>query len=201
MGLALWFVPVASEATAIRAVQTRLRELHPSSPQFHPHVTLLAGFDPAVHGDAEAIWKKTTAKVAEWQHNRQSATASPSPLVATIQEVTTRNMYFQCILAALHKEESLLGLNSALREEFDLDSTQPPYYPHLSLAYGDLSPEQIQSTIEQLTQEKVFQRTSTGASIGVEPAAQLETLHLGTVELWDCEGPPEKWRQIKALTL
>ncbi|KAK0531853.1 hypothetical protein OC835_003535 [Tilletia horrida] len=207
MGLALWLVPARPQLPTIQAVQSELRRLHPSTPRFEPHVTLLAGFDPAVHGDAARIWEVTRAEVGKWRATRKRGEMKGA-LDVKLADVTTRNMFFQCILASLHKDADLMALNSALRTAFDLITSQPPYFPHLSLLYGDLTPTQIQDTIQTLLDRGIFERHA-GDSEGVvlvgdgkeEDEVRVDALELVHVELWDCEGRPEEWKQVHSLTL
>ncbi|CAD6886212.1 unnamed protein product [Tilletia controversa] len=198
MGFALWLVPASSQTPVIKAVQARLRESHPTTPIFEPHVTLLSGFDEAdSKKGVEQIWEITKKEVLEWGKSRSSGS-----LDVKLEDVTTRNMFFQCILASLHKDERLMALNLRLRKAFNLDHSQPAYFPHLSLLYGNLTPEEIQNTIKTLTDEGVIERKDSGVAIGAgKDGDKFDALLLFSVELWDCEGKPEEWKQVHSLTL
>ncbi|KAE8211641.1 hypothetical protein CF327_g4614 [Tilletia walkeri] len=198
MGIALWLVPASSQKPTIKAVQARLRQSHPTSPTFEPHVTLLSGFENADTKEGlDKIWEVTKHEVSEWSKDR-----SAGPLDVKLEDVTTRNMFFQCILASLHKDEELMALNLRLRKAFNLDHSQPAFFPHLSLLYGDLTPEEVRQTIQDLTDEGLFERKNSGVAIGTgKDGDKIDELSLVHVELWDNNGKPEEWKQIHSLTL
>ncbi|KAL9932543.1 hypothetical protein V8E36_008660 [Tilletia maclaganii] len=206
-GLALWLVPAPAQVPIIKDIQTLLRDDHPTSPIFEPHVTLLSGLDPAKHGGGEVatIWERTLADVASWRKTREGGGGEMGSLDVKLQEVTTRGWFFQCILAALHKDTSLLDLNSRLRKTFDLDAVQPPFFPHLSLLYGDLDEKQANETIAKFQARNIFRPTSDGVAIGRpddgDKASSVETLQMVNVELWDCSGKPEEWSKLHSLQL
>lgn len=66
------------------------------------------------------------------------------------KEVRTGQHYFQCVLAVVKKQPSLLSLNSSLAKEFN---SMADYFPHLSLVYGDLTPDERMDVIEGLIKD------------------------------------------------
>lgn len=67
------------------------------------------------------------------------------------EPTVTGDRFYQCVLAALFPAPSLLALHESLLAAFSLPIPSPPtYFPHLSLVYADLTPEQKAQIIADL---------------------------------------------------
>ena len=64
---------------------------------------------------------------------------------------------WQCVLAAVVPSDLLVRLNSELRESLVSDATaragMSTYFPHLSIVYGDLSPQQKEALVDRVTRD------------------------------------------------
>jgi 2'-5' RNA ligase len=122
-GYHLWLVPAGDALNRLHGVVDRLSEAH-SGPVFTPHVTLLSGL-----AMDEASLIETNRRLA--------AGLEPFNLYLTVPEAGTT--FFQCIYMRVAKNPSLSRTRQAAAKAFALPADD--YMPHLSLYYGDVSPE------------------------------------------------------------
>jgi 2'-5' RNA ligase len=127
-GYHLWLVPEGDALHRLQGVVDRLAEAH-NGPVFTPHVTLLSG--PAAD---EASLIETNRGLA--------AGLEPFNLDLTAPEAGTT--FFQCIYMQVAETPSLSRTRQEAARAFALPADD--YMPHLSLYYGDASPD-LRSTI------------------------------------------------------
>ncbi|KAG8962473.1 hypothetical protein FRC05_005318, partial [Tulasnella sp. 425] len=148
--ISLWLVPPAKASQALEAVIASIASTY-KSPKFRPHVTLLS-FPATPQIDPNTLLPPRSEL--------------PPAVPITFQQICTGNTYFQSVLIELEKrEDSVLqalydqvdGFNQ--KDQVDLIrpttegtlSVKKPFYPHLSLYYGDSPMEVKEEIIESLT--------------------------------------------------
>jgi 2'-5' RNA ligase len=122
-GYHLWLAPEGDALHRLQDVVDRLAEAH-GGPVFTPHVTLLSGLD----GDEASLIETNRSLAAGLERFDLSLTA---PEAGTT--------YFQCIYMPVGENPSLSQTRQTAGEAFGLPAGG--YMPHLSLYYGDASPE------------------------------------------------------------
>lgn len=165
MGYALGLVPERGTETytfldrLIRDVATQYQ-----TPVFDPHVTLLS----SVEGDEQDIREKT-----------RILAASLEPFEVQLGEVGSNGTYFQILFSRIEQTSAVMSANTTAQKEFAVD--RGTYFPHLSLAYGDLSNEQV-GALQQF----------------VAQGNQITGMHFLArgVELWRTEGVVEDWGRV-----
>jgi len=122
-GYHLWLVPEGDALRRLQGVVDRLSKAQ-NGPVFAPHVTLLSGL--------------RADEVSLTENNRRLAAGfEPFNLDLMVPEVG--RTFFQCIYMRVAKEPSLSRIRQAAVKAFGLPVDD--YMPHLSLYYGDVSPE------------------------------------------------------------
>jgi len=161
----LWLVPEGRTEThrfldqLIHSAAVKYR-----TPAFNPHVSLISG----VAGSEQDVREKTRV-LAE----------KITPYEIQLSEVGSNGIYFQALFSRVEQTRSVLDANIVAQKIFGMDKGK--YFPHLSLAYGDLSNEQV-ATLQQFV-------------VLGNPIAGMHFLAQG-VELWRIEGAVEKWRKV-----
>ena len=169
---ALWLVPSSPERdTAVDVIQDLIKA-QPESPAFDPHVTLLHPISKSI-----PIEKITTTL----QNIAQSLDLRAKPLWLNLGPAQGGTFYYQSVLAPvnLKSDDTLSGLRSACEEAFDLKNLKP-YFPHLSLLYGDLSSERRDELAKTVTD-----------------AGKLPTsLTIKEILVVDCTGVTKDWKTV-----
>jgi 2'-5' RNA ligase len=122
-GYHLWLVPEGDALHRLQGVVDRLAEAY-DGPVFTPHITLLSGL-----AADEASLIETNRRLA--------AGLEPFNLDLTVPEAGTT--FFQCIYMRVAENPSLSRIRKAAGKAFALPADN--YMPHLSLYYGDASPD------------------------------------------------------------
>lgn len=109
------------------------------------------------------------------------------------------------MLLQLDIPDELRRLNLDLVQSFNKQDS-PPYFPHASLLYGDLTMYQAESHIQHVRNTGWISYDGQLNHIHVgDPNAldrhRLSQLRLGDVELWDTNGPVEDWKRLKGAKL
>jgi hypothetical protein len=126
------------------------------------------------------------------KHTRGSAVTVAKLLILPGSE------FYQCVLAALDPSPSLFTLHESLLRSFDLAVPSPPtYFPHLSLIYANLTPEQKAQIIADLKQDgDVIDLPEGGCEIvGEKGFTPSEVLLVRT------GGPPPEWEILARVPL
>jgi 2'-5' RNA ligase len=129
-GYHLWLAPEGEARDDLQDIIDRLAEAY-GGPAFTPHVTLLSGLD-----GSEASLLETNRKLA--------VALDPFHLDLTTPEGGTT--FFQCVYMRVGRNPSLSRTRQAAGEAFGLPAGG--YMPHLSLYYGDASPERRAAILE-----------------------------------------------------
>jgi len=165
-GYSLWLVPERDTETYVFLDQLiRNTAAQYRTSVFGPHVTLLGG----VEGGEQDVCEKTRVLAGEL-----------SPYEIKLGEVGSNGTYFQILFSEIDQTHSVLNANALAQKVFGVDKGD--YFPHLSLAYGDLSNEQV------VTLQRVVAQ---GCAIaGTHFVAQR-------TELWYTEGAIEEWYRVE----
>lgn len=138
-----------------------------STPFFEPHVTLIG----SIIGPEDAILLKT------------SQLAAFIPLYKIqLTNLSFFDEYFRCLFLKVRKFEEIIKANLKAQEIFNRKN-DPPYFPHLSLVYGNLS--------RQIKKE-IIARTGSNFKTNFE----VKSLHL-----FSTEGEVKTWQKIAEFKL
>lgn len=164
-GYSLWLVPERGAKTyellnqLICNVAVRYQ-----TPTFDPHITLLGGVEGIEHDMLEK-----TRVLAE----------QLTPYEAQLGEVGSNGIYFQILFSEIRQTPSVLNANTIAQNVFGVDKGK--YFPHLSLAYGNLSREQVATLQRFVRQENLIAKMRFPAQ---------------GIELWRSQEAVEKWREV-----
>jgi hypothetical protein len=97
------------------------------------------------------------------------------------QQPQTANTIFQCVMAKVEETPELMSLNSTFRNVFPRE--EGPYWPHLSLVYGDLG-EDVRSRVQtEIKENKSWDIV--GSDVLVD-----------CIEIWDTSGETHTWSKV-----
>lgn len=138
------------------------------TPSFIPHTTLIGG----VVGDERDIVSRfeTLAK-------------SLQQFDIKLGELGSNGTYFQMLFSKVDPTESVMRSNLRAQEIFGMNGGN--YFPHLSLAYGDFQPQEVQEIQTDLLDRM---RVPIGGRYTVQE-----------IELWNTDGEVPVWRRISTL--
>ncbi len=157
----LWLMPTGELTTRINATIQRLAHTY-ASPLFPAHLTLVG----PIAQSADEINQKA----------RQLAQAQPA-FTVTLDSIDYQDFYYRALFIKAQKVPALLDLYASTTSLFGLTS-DTEYMPHISLLYGNFTPEikqQIISTLEDLR----------GASFIVD-----------SIHTYVTEGEASSWRSL-----
>ncbi|KAI9103810.1 RNA ligase/cyclic nucleotide phosphodiesterase [Phlyctochytrium arcticum] len=118
----LWLCPSNQETNqTLRHVITTFSD-RLGTPKWNPHITLQGGIEDSLD------------KVIE---RTQLVAKGIEPFTLTLDDVCIKELYFQCVMATPAPHTFLTNLNALTRHIFN-KVNDPPFWPHLSLIYGDL---------------------------------------------------------------
>lgn len=168
-GYSLWLLPHQEKPLTHRLNMTieALAAIY-NTPVFPAHVTLIND----VPLDEATMIMRT----------RELARAFP-PFRIDFHELGSNETYFQILFAVAEPQVCLWSANQRTRSVFGVD--RPPYVAHMSFAYGDLNPHEVNSLMQRLQ-------------------AELELplkIVFPVLELWNTAGPICNWRCIQRITL
>lgn len=172
IGTSLWLVPSPDVRDKLRKVIKQLSgRQEPNSPIFEPHITLLS-LPPSHSTPIQSL---------------ESIKSFPVQFLP----VTAGSSYFQSVLIPIEPSDNILECRNSTCLAQNVPSQ--PYFPHLSLFYGDSTQEGRQEKIDWLYQEGIAQ--ATGSVAGVQG--------FDVTELWvvKTEGRVEEWEIEKKILL
>ncbi len=164
-GYSLWLTPdVASQE--YRSLSANIAELAGvyGTPLFEPHVTLIGGIQ-----GTEAEVRARTQELAD----------RLSTFTVQLGAIGSRGSYHQSLFICADPSGELLRANAVARGIFSIDTGD--YFPHVSLAYGDFSPEQLQSLRTRLASGSPIPGTVFAVS---------------GITLWRCDGEVREWKKV-----
>lgn len=140
------------------------------APIFVPHVTLIGG----ILGNEQDVTEKT-----------RELADSLTPFDIKLGELGSNGTYFQMLFSKIDPSVSLMKSNQLARDIFD--AQDGVYFPHLSLAYGDFTPDEV----ETLKQEILNQQWIPFGN----------TYCVKELELWNTEGEVSHWRRVGTFSI
>jgi 2'-5' RNA ligase len=167
VGVSLWLVPSEPALSLLKEAVKSTAAKH-GSPVFKPHCTLLAG----LNGSEEEVVQQTKDLAAKLQ-----------PIQTSVEELASKNLYFQSVFALLRKDPALLEMHKTATEHFQLPYKEGEYMPHVSLFYGDAADDtraQIRSELQHM--------------IGT-------SLSFDAIEVWSTAGAAGEWRLCATVLL
>ncbi|KAG8904074.1 hypothetical protein FRB99_002310 [Tulasnella sp. 403] len=202
MGISIWLIPAAEAFQPLEDLIATLSAKY-DSPMFQPHITVLS---------------LPSNKSISIDSILPPETEFPPAFDVTFSKVCTGRTYFQSVLIELELDstgplqklyERILEWNASNlihKDEETSDGSHPvkpsrrPYYPHISLYYGDIAMDAKESIITELIGEcRVKQKGDNGTFTtvaGVENGLRVN-------EMWVVltEGPVEGWNVLKKVPL
>ena len=129
---ALWLSP---DGEAFERWQALIAELSArlGTPAFDPHVTLVGG----LHGEFEALQQATRQLALEIE-----------PMVLPLGASRYLDEYYRCLFVDVDACPALARAQAAAARRFGPGPS--PYYPHLSLVYGELPAARKQQLIAEI---------------------------------------------------
>ncbi|KAG8858507.1 hypothetical protein FRB96_005178 [Tulasnella sp. 330] len=197
MGIAIWLVPPEGAFKPLEALISEIAAKQ-SSPVFQPHITLLSLPSGSRISSDSILPRKADL---------------PETVPITFNKVCAGRSYFQSVLVELKLtagstlEElynAVLGLDEGLLAGANTQSEEGsrylrPYYPHLSLFYGDVPMEAREAIIKDLIEEGQVE------SVDGYPPLTIVGVEGGflVVELWivKCDGPTKDWQVLEKIKL
>jgi 2'-5' RNA ligase len=133
-GVSLWLrLDLVLEARVSRLIRELAERL--GTPVFEPHVTLLGGLT----GSSDEILERAGRLAAE----------TPAFSIR-LGALGGQDEYFRCLYLEVEKTPELLDLHRRALGSFEARETGP-FFPHVSLVYGDLSraeKDRLEATLE-----------------------------------------------------
>ena len=165
VGYSLWLVPErnSEEFHLLRKLIDKLAHRY-RTPAFDPHVTLLG----KIHDSKRDAVKKT-----------RDIAAMLSPFEIALGKIGSNGAYFQMLFSEIEQTPALMAANVALQKMFGMNGKD--FFPHLSLAYGNLSDARIAVLQKSAEQEN--------------PIAGMH-FSVHAVELWHTDGAVEDWQKV-----
>ena len=171
---ALWLVPSPEEAQHLGSLIRGTATDNPDCPEFAPHITLLY-----------PVWRELPLEdITNRIRQAIKAAAVDARLEVDLRPAQSGSKYYQSVLAPVIATPQLTALRRHIEEAFPTP-VLPPYFPHLSLLYGDLSPEK---------------RDAIAAGIN-NSQALLSHLSLTSIVVVDCRGSPPEWTVVATVDL
>ncbi|KAI9359338.1 RNA ligase/cyclic nucleotide phosphodiesterase [Zopfochytrium polystomum] len=173
-GLSLWIGPPSSSplATRLQAIVDKY-----ANELGTPKVILESG---------------VTLDAAETARRLRDVASRTGPLKLQLTDIVVKDMYFQCVMAKVEESDSLMKLN---RECVDIllpeQDRREPYWPHLSLVYGNLSADMKARVQKEL---RALGRWDGGGVVGA-------VVEVASIDIWKTEGAPELWTMEGSVAL
>jgi 2'-5' RNA ligase len=163
---ALWIMPVDEAVYALTSGYiARLSGLY-SLPGFEPHITVLGG-----------------VSMPEMVELSEMAGSLRPFQIRLVREVEYRDEYFRCLFLRAYKTPELMEVFSKSSSLFGQEDEL--YFPHLSLAYGDLP---------------VWKKQEMIAELGPIPEIAFEAREISLVQA-SKDVPVENWKVIRRFPL
>jgi 2'-5' RNA ligase len=165
-GYSIWLIPENGVYRKLSDLISQLSREH-NTPSFDPHVTLIGG----VLGSEQEVVSKT---------DRLASIIKPYKVGA--RNVEYLNEYFKCLFLRVKETDEVVRANSEARKVFGKQSDLK-YMPHLSLMYGNLSPQAKEQIIAKI-----------GREIPV-------TFDVNSIRLFSTNGRLEEWYEVENFPL
>ena len=160
----MWLIPDRGSPAYRRLddLITDYARSHPDAPDFEPHITLLGGIET---NEATVV------------NRTRDLVRGRDPLKLAFGDVSCSTTTYQCVFLLVVPSVPLLELRQAATDSFGRAAEL--YVPHVSLVYGDLSPEnRVQATRS------------------IDADSLPDSVRVDTIEIVDTDGPVSEWRTV-----
>ncbi|SGZ30311.1 BQ5605_C113g13235 [Microbotryum silenes-dioicae] len=199
-GLSLWLSPPATSPLGdlITSLSDRYQTVY-----FKPHATLVS--DAIVPGlPVDELVKRIGEAIARWKSDRaiqgpgwRSNDVQVGPQILSRTKLAS-DLFYQCVLATLVPDAHLIALHETLLSSFSVPIPSPStYFPHLSLVYGDLSPQIKEDIIQGMKERKQVQQEANGEC----RVAGEKGFKAGEVLLVRTSGSTDQWEILARVPL
>ncbi len=170
-GYSLWLVEdhKTESCQSLQSLIFTLSGIH-ETPAFIPHITLVA--------DINSNEKELVRLMHQFVQSLQ-------PFRVQLTNLGSNGIYFQILFAIVKQTPELMSANIAAKRLFGTE--KGIYVPHLSLAYGNLSLDQIATLIEKVRRH--------------QPFVEGTELTLRNIELWRTIGVVQEWELVKVFSI
>jgi len=165
-GYSIWLIPTDNIYKKLHQIVLQLSKKY-STPSFEPHITLLDGF----LGSKEEILSNT-----------EQLTHLIRPFTIRLTHADYLDQYFRCLFLRAEKTIELMNANDKAREIFNRKQ-DPKFMPHLSLMYGDFTPETKEQIIETIDREFNI------------------SFNVRSIHLFSTDGKPKDWYRVGEFSL
>lgn len=147
-GYSVWLMPDGKSTVQLISNMEKLSRNF-DAPSFSPHITLIGQleFDPP-----------------EVHEKFSQLASSTSQMTLEAEEIVYRDVYFRSIVFKIEESEPLFKLNQKARHVFDRTS-DPTFFPHLSLLYGNQPESEKRITVEGLFARQKYRFQITGLEL------------------------------------
>lgn len=174
---ALWLIPSLPAHDSARQVVIDLAKFESRSPVFSPHITLFhpISIDTPIDDITERIHECI-----------QRAGLKDKKLPLSLNPAQSGTHYYQSVLSpvASSPRDSLSSLRKAIEAAFEWKSDKP-FFPHLSLLYGDLSKERRDDLADKVNTEMALPKD----------------IEIREIAIVDCTGTADQWRTVGTIQL
>ncbi|KAG8835366.1 hypothetical protein FRC17_003849 [Serendipita sp. 399] len=184
MGLSLWLIPSQPLKSQIQTIINEVADAE-KAPKFEPHMTVVTIPCPSA--------------IPPLQSSLMPVLTRFENLRLTFKSLFVGTSYFVSVALLLQPTAALVEFQkdivNALSQELGIDSPDRPFLPHISLYYGDISPEDRERIASAIRARGVLDNeTDAGLSIGGVNSNLPD-------ELWvvKTEGPVESWEVIEMI--
>jgi 2'-5' RNA ligase len=169
IGISLWMCPTGKANDAYTSIIQETAKEYGTYSAFIPHITLVAAL----------LSENVLERV------RTLATQIP-PYEFEVDELSSRDAYFQSVYMKLKTTPDAVKANDIAKQFFDERQRDPPYMPHMSLIYGDLTPNQKDVVLPKISEK-------------LKDAPK--TLAVDSIQVWSTQGNVEDWYVIETVPL
>ncbi|KAG8969689.1 hypothetical protein FRC03_001561 [Tulasnella sp. 419] len=197
MGISIWLMPDPAARQTLKTVISKLSEKH-QSPAFEPHITLLSLPSDIVESAHPLALLGPDAE----KGNGEKGYFPHRPFPVVFKRLTTGRTFFQSVLIEVDSpekvDEEVNMLEYLSNSAYSWNGKTAPYYPHLSLYYGE-PPVEVKS---QIVAELKADNTVTTNNDGTLDVGGLKN-GFDVTEVWvvRTEGPVEGWEVVGRLSL
>ncbi|KAJ1731977.1 hypothetical protein LPJ61_002266 [Coemansia biformis] len=178
----IWLCPPAASpahsklAAAINSLSATL-----GGPRFPPHATLFSRI-PA-NSDSDAV-EQVSRYAAELRRHLGSDLAG---VPVEVDSLATSDNFYQCVVLKEVGSATLAAASAVAREHWAA-TDRPPFFPHVSLVYGDHPPAKMAALKEQVSR--------------VLPADLASLSYVATeISIFTTSGPCEQWHEVGRVSI
>lgn len=179
----LWLCP-SSTSVAFETLNRYITNFATSykTESFQPHLTL---FSP-IYADSDKHAIEQVRSYVDKLH-QQKIDSNLSFLSIDIGKLATGNTYHQCILLEATHSQPFYDANSIARKHWNV-SDRRPFYPHVSLVYGDFTTERKTAMAAEVS--SVLPETMDRLSFAATDIRIIETV-----------GSSDQWRDVARISI